>query len=173
MPFPSEENYRVARQEYEDYLANGGTLSFQEWLSEGRPEAGESEVYTPTRTHLAPNRRHRLNNISQRTPPHGDVNTIIMPTVNVAGDVDAINSGQAYKRGNDIYINGRVYREHPETGRLIPIRGEGFVQATRAQYRTIGVYRTFEGNLERAEEILDNMGISEEDRLFARGMLGL
>jgi hypothetical protein len=39
MPFPSEENYRVARQEYEDYLANGGTLSFQEWLSEGRPEA--------------------------------------------------------------------------------------------------------------------------------------
>jgi RHS repeat-associated protein len=38
IPFPSEENYRIARQEYEDYLANGGTLSFQEWLTQGRPE---------------------------------------------------------------------------------------------------------------------------------------
>ncbi|MEW8105817.1 MAG: DUF6531 domain-containing protein [Candidatus Thiodiazotropha endolucinida] len=38
IPFPSEENYRIARQEYDDYLANGGTLSFQDWLSEGRPE---------------------------------------------------------------------------------------------------------------------------------------
>ncbi|MES9946046.1 MAG: hypothetical protein ABW080_13900 [Candidatus Thiodiazotropha sp.] len=49
MPFPSEENYRIARQEYEDYLANGGTLSFQDWMTEGRPEAGQWRVVEATR----------------------------------------------------------------------------------------------------------------------------
>jgi hypothetical protein len=40
VPFPSEYNYQLARQEYEDYRANGGDLTFQEWVDQGRPEAG-------------------------------------------------------------------------------------------------------------------------------------
>jgi hypothetical protein len=39
VPFPSEYNYQLARQEYEDYRANGGDLTFQEWVDQGRPEA--------------------------------------------------------------------------------------------------------------------------------------
>lgn len=46
IPFPSEENYRIAKQEYGDYLANGGELSFQDWLAEGRPEVANATFAT-------------------------------------------------------------------------------------------------------------------------------
>jgi (2Fe-2S) ferredoxin len=49
IPFPGEESYRIARQEHNDYRANGGDLTFQEWVDQGRPTTGESEAYTPTR----------------------------------------------------------------------------------------------------------------------------
>ena len=91
-----------------------------------KPIAAKGRPYTPSSPHSPPNRRHNLGSINQKTRAHGDTNTVIMPEVDVAADVAAINAGKGIRTANQqVHINGRIYGYHPDTGRLFPISGKG------------------------------------------------
>lgn len=110
----------------------------------------------------SPHRRHLARHVDQRTGrPNGEWNTVILPGVDVAADVAAINRGVARRVGNTYIINGRTYGFH--NGRLYPMHGEGLVRLTRNQYRALAVLNS-NGNTPRTQEILDKMSISEPDR---------
>jgi hypothetical protein len=82
----------------------------------------------------APAQRHYFNRIK-----HGvvkDENTIIHPAVDVAKDVSMIRAGQATVKGDNIMVNGRVYKIK-DNGTLFPVSGEGFVTVDRGTYKAI------------------------------------
>ncbi len=113
-----------------------------------------------------PASRHWAARVSQKTVAKS-VNTVVEPGVNVAGDVAAINSGQAARQGGTYIINGRTYGVHD--GTLYPISGPGFHQLSRAQFKALGVYNCF-GDTVRTSGILAKMGISEADISAARAV---
>ncbi|RUL72743.1 LysM peptidoglycan-binding domain-containing protein [Dyella choica] len=117
----------------------------------------------------APNRRHFLSSINQKTLAK-ERNTVIDPSVDVAGDVAAIRNGQGYVQGNTISVNGRAYGYHD--GTLYPESGEGFYTLDRGAFKALGVYNKF-GSTMRAEEILNSMKISEAARTSALEVWGL
>lgn len=111
--------------------------------------------------------RHLINNVKQNTYAK-EMNTVIEPTVDVTGDVAAINAGQAeyFVDSNGVgnfAINSRIYGVHSDTGTLYPISGVGFHQLDRGAFKALGVYNKF-GDTPRATEILNNMGINSEQR---------
>jgi hypothetical protein len=71
----------------------------------------------------SPNKRHNINSVNQRTVAK-EMNTMIEPGVDVAGDVAALNAGKATREGNTFIVNGRTYGMHD--GTLYPISGPGF-----------------------------------------------
>ncbi|MEX1027803.1 MAG: hypothetical protein WD049_07325, partial [Candidatus Paceibacterota bacterium] len=140
----------------------------------GEKDAPRGVPFSPSKPVKGPNLRHNLDRITQKTPVHGEINTIIRPGVNVADDVAAINAGRAVRVGNETHVNGRVYGIHSETGRLFPIRGDGFVPLTRNEFKAVGVLRTFADDLPRAESILRRMhGMTDADIAIAKELLGL
>ncbi|WP_217807066.1 hypothetical protein [Andreprevotia lacus] len=117
----------------------------------------------------APNRRHYLEKINQKSLPK-EQNTVIAPTVNVVEDVAAIRAGRGIVRGNTISVNNRVYGYHD--GTLFPMSGDGFYTLSREAFKALGVYNQF-GNTARAKLILDNMKIDASARQGALEILGL
>ncbi len=111
----------------------------------------------------SPAQRHYASKVTQKTLVKEN-NTVIEPWVDVAGDVNAINAGNAIKDGQNFIINGRTYGYHDNT--LYPISGEGFHLLDRGAFKALGVYNNF-GNTQKATQILDNMGMSEEARAAA------
>ena len=111
----------------------------------------------------SPNRRHNINSVNQKTVAK-EMNTMIEPGVDVAGDVATINAGKATREGNTFIVNGRTYGMHD--GILYPISGPGFHQLDRGAFKALGVYNTF-GDTPRAAEILDKIGMSEAHRQTA------
>ncbi|MBK5073789.1 hypothetical protein I2492_13415 [Budviciaceae bacterium CWB-B4] len=109
----------------------------------------------------SPNGRHYFNNIKQKTTSK-PLNTVIDSSVNVAADIAAIKNGQGVIKGNQITVNGRTY-EREVSGTLAPISGDGFTTLNRGEFKSLGVYNQH-GNTPRAEEILNNMGMSAEFR---------
>lgn len=89
-------------------------------------------------------------------------NTVILPGVDVADDVAAINSGQATRVRETFTISGRTYQAKPD-GTLFPVSGEGFVQLDRGAFKALGVLNAH-GNTAGARAILGNMGINDEAR---------
>lgn len=87
-----------------------------------------------------------------------DRNTVIAPGVDVDGDVAAINQGLAENVGETFIVNGRIYGVHNHT--LYPISGPGFQQLSRPAFKALGVLNAF-GNTERAQDILQRMGINQ------------
>lgn len=112
-----------------------------------------------------PNRRHFLTRVTQKSLRKRR-NTVIEPWVDVRGDVEAINAGQAIRRGNTYTIHDRTYGVEPN-GTLYPISGVGLIQLGQPAYSALGIYNSF-GETARAEQILDRMGVSEADRTVAR-----
>ena len=106
----------------------------------------------------SPNSRHFYSRISQGTRVK-DLNTVIMPDVDVSSDVLAINSGKSIKVGDSYLVNNRIYRVHD--GTLYPVIGEGFYQLDRGAYNALGIYKKF-GNTQRADEILFRMKMTDE-----------
>jgi hypothetical protein len=115
----------------------------------------------------SPARRHWAATVDQGTVAK-EVNTVIEPGVDVAADVTAIRSGQAARVKGDFVFQGRTYGVH--NGTLFPISGPGFHRLTRPQFKALGVYNEV-GNVPRAAEILDKMGIPLTDRVEALRIL--
>lgn len=90
---------------------------------------------------------------------------MIEPNADVAADVTAIRSGAAQLQGDRFILpNGRIYGHHD--GTLYPISGPGFHQLDRGAFKALGVYNKF-GNTDRANQILENMGMSAEAKEIA------
>ena len=113
-----------------------------------------------------PDRRHYLARVGRKTPPNTDVNTVIMPWVDVMADVEAIRAGLATRKGNDFVVNDRTYVLKPE-GRLFPRNGDGFYQLTRGAYRALALYNDPVPGVD-VETMLDRERVSPEERELAR-----
>jgi hypothetical protein len=127
---------------------------------ESTPQATGPSLPAPLRR---PAPRHSAARVNQRTVAK-ELNTVIEPGVDVAGDVAAINAGQATRVGGNFVIHGRTYGVHD--GTLYPISGPGFHQLSRGAFKALGVLNEL-GNTARASEILGRMGISAPDRAAA------
>ncbi len=112
----------------------------------------------------APARRHRLEHVDQKTVAK-DLNSVVEPGVDMAGDVARIRAGQAEKVGDKFVVNGRTYGHHD--GTLYPISGPGIHTLDRGAFKALGVYNKMGGETENAVKILDNMGIGAEQRAAA------
>jgi hypothetical protein len=129
------------------------------------PESAVSHTTSrPAEPLRAPARRHDLLGVRQGTVAK-DWNTVVEPGIDVAGDVRAINEGQAVREGDMYRINGRTYGHHD--GTLYPIDGPGFHRLDRGAFKALGVYNEH-GMTPRAEEILDRMRMSEAARVQAQ-----
>lgn len=111
-----------------------------------------------------PSRRHQLARVNQRTVAKAR-NSVIESWVDVQADIDAINAGRAIAQGNMYTVNGRTYGVEPN-GTNYPISGPGIHMLERGAFRALGVYNTC-GRSERAEAILDAMGIRPGERARA------
>jgi hypothetical protein len=85
------------------------------------------------------------------------LNTVVGKGVDVAGDVAAINAGQATRSGANFIVNGRTYGVH--NGTLFPISGPGLTQLNRSAFKSFGVFNKF-GNTPQAARILNSMRAS-------------
>jgi filamentous hemagglutinin len=83
-----------------------------------------------------------------------NLNTVIEPGVDVAGDVARIQAGKAARMNGNYIINGRAYGVHD--GTLYPISGPGFHQLSRGAFQALGVLNKF-GNTPQAHTILGRM----------------
>src|SRR5687767_13279006 len=78
-------------------------------LSPGSPRS------LPPRPARMPHRRHILAKVDQHTWAKAE-NTVIETWVDVRADIDAINRGDAVRRGETYEINGRQYQVKPDGG---------------------------------------------------------
>lgn len=116
-----------------------------------------------------PEGRHRAELMNLRSVRRSDVNTVIMPWVDVRQDVEDVRQGRAIPDGNTFTVNGRVYVLEPK-GRLSPRRGDRFHQLSRTAYRALALYND-SGRDEDVERMLDLEDISEADRAIARRLV--
>jgi len=137
-----------------------------ESLEAGSCEAAESEQGAELGESLnlrAPAKRHWATRVGQSTLAK-NMNTVIEPGVDVAGDVAKINAGLAQRTSESFVVDSRIYAVHGET--LYPVSGPGFHQLNRGAFKALGVFNTL-GRTLRATEILDRMGISMSERAAA------
>jgi hypothetical protein len=114
----------------------------------------------------APARRHWAATVNQGTVAK-NVNTVIVPGVDVATDVAGIRAGKAARVDGNYVINGRMYGSHD--GTLYPISGPGFHQLNRGAFQALGVLNKF-GDTPQAHGILEkmkNVGPSEVEAALA------
>jgi len=64
-------------------------------------------------------------------------NTVIDPDVDISSDIDALNSGNFIRKGEDYVVGKRIYGMHPDTGRIFPKSGPGFIDIDRAQHQLL------------------------------------
>lgn len=113
-----------------------------------------------------PNSRHNLNSISPSSPAKAE-NTVIMPGVDTAADMRAIQSGQAHWNPETQRYelpNGRIYGVK-DNGTLFPVSGPGFERLTRGEYQALQHYIRAEGDIAAAERAMArNPFITEADK---------
>jgi len=119
----------------------------------------------PPRRVTPPNKdRHRIARIDQRTRARATT-SVVESWVDLAGDVAAINRGEAIRQGETYYINGRTHRVKAN-GTAFPVSGDGVHRLDRGAFRALGVYNVH-GLTEFSESILDRMGSTSEARAAA------
>jgi hypothetical protein len=146
------------------------------WLSPRAPRSGCDEwIANATRmrkrrARACPEVRSSATSqiVSARSPRHTNVNTIIMPWIDVVADVAAIRKGRATRDGNAFSVHGRVHVLE-STGRLFPRHGNGFHQLSRGAYRALSLDNDDELHMD-PEQMLDLEGITAVDREIARGL---
>ncbi|RRS01379.1 hypothetical protein [Glycomyces terrestris] len=140
-------------------LLSAGAERFQEYISvlrggsgpgavvapRARPPLGtgaarsESKVRGPARTTILPPTpgRHRLTRIGRKSLAKGE-NTVILPHVDVEGDLEAIRTGRApFDAATGRYaVNGRTWAVKGN-GRAFPVSGPGLVELTRPQFKAL------------------------------------
>ena len=115
-----------------------------------------------------PHPRHVLMSISANHKPQ-KANSIILPHVDVRGDIDAINRGrrQFDPTTRQVVVRGRVYGMHDD-GRTFPIRGDGIVELSRGAFRALTILRAYNGPNDAADYRMSReLDITDEDRLIA------
>jgi hypothetical protein len=137
-----------------DYSGKNPTSDTEKSTGQTAEASASSGEVSSTRTFRTPASRHQLRSVKQGTYAR-DLNTVIEPGVDVAGDIAAINRGLAKRIGNTFEINGRSYGVK-EGGTLYPISGPGFHQLNRGAFQALGVLNKF-GNTPIAMEILSKM----------------
>lgn len=112
--------------------------------------------------------RHRLMRMPKNAPSK-ERNTIVLPEMDLGGDLDAIRRGACWYDASmrRVWVNGRLYGQH-DTGQLFPMRGEGFVELDRQTYRALVTFREYNGvNDGSLHRISKNPHISNEQRDMA------
>ncbi|WP_454907450.1 hemagglutinin repeat-containing protein [Variovorax gossypii] len=110
------------------------------------------------------NTRHYADKVNQSSVAK-DLNTVVdRLIVDVQADMNAIRAGEAKNIGNNYLINNRLYGAHD--GTLYPISGPGLYTLDRGAYKALGVLNKF-GDTPQADNILKNMGISDQTREVA------
>ncbi len=98
------------------------------------------DIVLPPFTLKAPTaKRHRIELVDQSVAKK-DVNTVAMPTVDMPGDIQALNAGQGVRDGNLWTVNGRTYSFHtdgPSKGTTFPVDGSGFHKLSRGEYEIL------------------------------------
>ncbi|SDC95587.1 hypothetical protein [Glycomyces harbinensis] len=86
--------------------------------------------------------RHRLTRIGRSSQP-AEKNTVILPSVDVEGDLAAIRTGRAHWNAdtNRYEINGRSWGVEPN-GTVFPASGPGLVELSRSQFKALKTLNT-------------------------------
>lgn len=115
----------------------------------------------PSRDVKKPNQRHDLNRIR---PKHraAEKNTVILPSVPVDNDVEAIRNGDASVEGNGWRVNGRLYIPEPN-GTLIPVDGPGLVRLSRSQFKALRALVEHDGDVQKAKCVLEHLSLSDAE----------
>ena len=96
---------------------------------------------------------------------------MIEPWVDVQRDMDEMMAGNGIVDVHHatISIHGRFWGYHPETGRLYPRSGPGFISMNQAQYGALRVYARYNGiNALSEHELAMSEHLSEADITLAR-----
>ncbi|MFG3555932.1 hypothetical protein ACGGAQ_16280 [Micromonospora sp. NPDC047557] len=98
---------------------------------------------------MPPHHRHNLNSIQPRSRTK-NTNTVVLPSTDVAKDIDDINNGRAtWDAGRQRYlVNGRTY--FFKGGRVVPESGPGLEALNHQEYEALKAYIKFEGDLDAA-----------------------
>ena len=117
----------------------------------------------------SPSSRHTYSRIGKKTAAKSS-NTIPEPGVSMADDVAAIRSGKGKISGEEISVNGRVYKAHG--GRLYPVRGAGLRTLNRGAFKALQKLKEL-GNSADTDKILDKMGVGDAERNAAKALYNL
>lgn len=127
---------------------------------------------TPPLPLLPPNPRHDIMALVRgHRGKSGDRNTMIEPWVDVQQDLDEIMAGNGVVdiHHATVWIHGRLWGYHPETGRVYPKSGRGFISMNQAQYGALRVYARYNGiNALSERELALSEHLSEDDIALAR-----
>lgn len=101
-----------------------------------------------------PNNRHNLNNIRPKSPAK-EKNTVVLPSTDVAGDLEGISTGRGrWVEENSRYeINGRTYAVE-STGTVFPDSGPGLVNLSRSEYKALKQLIGADGDIDAARDAL-------------------
>jgi len=99
--------------------------------------------------------------------------TLIVPGVDVQGDIAAIREGRAVRAvvedgAEQFTLNGRIWQRKPE-GTLFPVAGNGFIgPVDQPVMLAIKAYARYNGSNEQSEYFLDRQEGDEHAREIAR-----
>jgi len=151
--------WSLVRKIIEAILKGGGKAKPNKKPKTTKPGCKENCGKLP-KTPKSPARRHDPCK-TKGNDPTKERNSMLDPDVDVAGDIDAMKSGNFQKSGNDILVNGRTYEMHAETGTVYPKSGPGVHQMDRAQHQLLKQLNS--QNLDKAMKFADNFpGLTPE-----------
>jgi hypothetical protein len=129
-----------------------------------RPAIGPCPLDASLASLKSINARHYADKVTQSTTTK-NLNTVVdRSVVDVSAEMNIIRAGKAQKIGESYIVNGRTYSVHD--GTLYPTSGPGVYTLDRGGYKTLGVLNKF-GNTSQADEILKNMGVSDQTKAIA------
>lgn len=143
------------------------TLPRTEAYREKVPEGFKGIRGTPPVPLLKPSDRHDISRFKfGNKGRRGERNTMIAPWVDVQADLDAINAGKGLVDigTGRVWINGRLWGYHTDTGTGYPVEGDGFIPMTQAQYAALRKIASYNGINKRSEqELRSNPQFTDED----------
>ena len=122
---------------------------------------GDRDPNVPPRPLRVPASRHIASRVALRTH-HRARNTVVESRIDMRTDVEAINRGEAIRRGHEFEVNGRTYRMKADDG-CFPVSGDGVHEFDRPAFRALGVYNAL-GATPDAEQALDRLHIEAGPR---------
>jgi hypothetical protein len=117
----------------------------------GPPGDFKGQRGKPDRVLTRPHPRHGLTSFSANHKPQAK-NSIVLPSVDMQADMDAINRGEGYfdPATGQSWINGRRYGMHSD-GKAFPMDGDGVILVNRGTFRALTIIRGYNGVTDVAE----------------------